>query len=99
MTLPVQTELVDVLAAAVLGVEGVAALHGGMFGEAATYLPGRRVLGVQLTEHTAEVHLVVRYGRDVHAVAAAVRAVAAPLVPGGVVDVAVEDVAVEDVSA
>ncbi|MFD4183444.1 hypothetical protein ACFWPB_20405, partial [Rhodococcus sp. NPDC058514] len=43
-----ETEPADLIADAVLAVPGVAGLHGGMFGEVATYLPGRRVLGVAL---------------------------------------------------
>jgi len=81
----------DVLAAAVLAVDGVAGLHGGMFGEVGTYLPGRRVAGVALHDAGAEVHIAVRFGVDVQLVATAVRAAAAPLV-GGPVDVVIEDV-------
>ncbi len=81
----------DVLAAAVLAVDGVAGLHGGMFGEVGTYLPGRRVAGVALHDAGAEVHIAVRFGVDVQIVATAVRAAAAPLV-GGPVDVVIEDV-------
>ena len=45
-----ETELADSIAAAVLAVPGVAALHPGMFGEVGTYLPGRRVTGVRITD-------------------------------------------------
>ena len=39
---------VDAIARAVTDVEGVADLHGGVLGEVATYLPGRRVPGIRL---------------------------------------------------
>ena len=89
-----EVALVDAVVAAVRAVPGVAELHGGLFGEAATYLPGRRVAGVRIIDGTAEVHLSVRYGSSVHAVAGAVRRAVLGLV-GGPVDVIVEDV-VED---
>lgn len=83
--------LVDVIVAAVRAVPGVAELHGGLFGEAATYLPGRRVAGVRIIDDTAEIHLSVRYGSSVHEVAGAVRRAVLALVRGPV-DVVVEDV-------
>jgi hypothetical protein len=49
----------EVVAAAVLAVPGVVRLHGGRFGGLATYLPGRRVIGVRIDEHGTEVHVVV----------------------------------------
>ncbi len=79
-----QPDRADVIAAAVSGV-------GGLFGEAATYLPGRRVTGVRLSDDGVEVHVTVSYGRSVHAVADAVRTAVASLVTGSV-DVIVEDV-------
>lgn len=82
----------DRIRAVVLAVPGVADLHGGAFGEAATYLPGRRVPGVRLTEDgTAEVHVVLTLDVPVLATAARVRDAVAVVV-GGRVDVVVEDV-------
>ena len=49
----------EVVAATVLAVPGVVKLHGGRFGELATYLPGRRVIGVRIDERGTEVHVVV----------------------------------------
>ena len=46
--------------AAVLSVPDVHDLHGGAFGEVATYLPGRRVPGVRLTDDGVELHVVTR---------------------------------------
>ena len=51
--------LAEVVAEAVLAVPGVVRLHGGRFGELATYLPGRRVIGVRVDERGTEVHVVV----------------------------------------
>ena len=48
----------DRLAAAVLAVPGVEALHPGMFDEVGTYLPGRRVAGIRITDHAVDVHVV-----------------------------------------
>lgn len=81
----------DLVAAAVLAVDGVAGLHGGTFGEVASYLPGRRVEGIRLTDEITEVHLVLQWGAPVLATADAVRAVVAPLVRTPV-DITVQDV-------
>jgi len=88
---PTGDELADRVAAVVLTVRGVTGLHGGMFGETATYLPGRRVLGVRLTENVTDIHLTLTYGAPVFATAQQVRTAVAALVPGPV-NVTVEDV-------
>ncbi|MFD4264555.1 hypothetical protein [Rhodococcus sp. NPDC058481] len=85
------------IADAVLAVPGVAGLHGGMFGEVATYLPGRRVLGVALGDDSCAVHISVRYPANVVETAERVRASLAPLVAGPV-DVTVEDVLTERIT-
>jgi uncharacterized alkaline shock family protein YloU len=90
---PVPEQPADRLAAAVLAVPGVAALHPGMFGEVGTYLPGRRVAGIRLTDTAVDVHIVVVFGVPVRATAAAVRATVGALQPGAAVNVTVEDVA------
>lgn len=84
-------ELVDSIAAAVTVVEGVAALHSGMFGEAATYLPGRRVAGIRLADDGTQVHISLLFGYPLRPTAEAVRDAVAPLVAGPV-HVTVEDV-------
>ena len=81
------------LAATVLRVPGVVGLHSGMFGEVGTYLPGRRVAGIRITDDAVEVHVVVRFGVSVRDTAAAVRAAAAAGHPGVAINVTVEDVA------
>lgn len=83
--------LVDAVAAAVRSVDGVADLHGGTFGEAATYLPGRRVPGVRITPDGTEVHVALRLGAPIRETAQAIRRAVADQVPGPV-DVTVEDV-------
>lgn len=88
---PAPLELADLVAAATRSVPGVSDLHPGAFGEVATYLPGRRVVGVRTTDALTEVHVVVTFAAPVLATAAAVRAAVQPLV-GTEVHVFVEDV-------
>lgn len=95
-------EPVDLLADAVLMVPGVHDLHGGVLGEVATYLPGRRVPGIRLREQSGgvDVHVVLDWDAPVAAtseqVRVAVRALQA-FVPAvrldGPIDVVVEDYA------
>jgi uncharacterized alkaline shock family protein YloU len=84
-------DLSETLAHAVTGIEGVAGLHGGMFGEVATYLPGRRVAGIRLSETGIDVHVSLRSDAPVRATADAVRR-AVHAVVDGPVHVTVEDV-------
>lgn len=91
----------DRIADAVLGCPGVAALHGGRFGEIATYLPRRRVAGVRVHQetNTTEVHVVGRYPSPVPEIARQVRTALRPLVGDARVDVVVGDYAGETESA
>lgn len=83
----------EIVAAAAGAVPGVAGLYGGLFGEVATHLAGRRVPGVRIDDGgNAEVHVVVHWGQPVPATAYAVRRAVARLVPGEV-HVVVDDVA------
>ena len=82
----------DQVADAVLAVPGVHALHAGLLGEVATYLPGRRVQGVRRREDGCEVHLVLEWDAPVGATTEEVRAALAGLVTGPV-DLTVEDIA------
>ena len=91
-------EQADVVAAAVKGVPGVAGLHGGMFGEVGTYLPGRRVPGVRIGDGVTEVHVTLFYGSAVRETAGRIRDTVAGLV-GGIVDVTVEDVVADEIGA
>jgi len=81
----------DLIVSAATLVPGVTDLHAGAFGEVATYLPGRRVVGVRLTPGLTEVHVVVAMGVPILQVAESVRQVVQPLVDTPV-DVFVEDV-------
>ena len=84
-------EPADQIATAVLAVPGVAGLHAGMFGEVATYLPGRRVTGVRIGADAVEVHVSVLVDVPIRATASAIRQTVALLTPLPV-DVTVEDI-------
>lgn len=90
-----QGSVADTVADIVRAVPGVADLHAGMFGEVATYLPGRRVTGVRVTDDSVDVHITVSAESPVRPTAASVRAAVAAALPGHAVDVTVEDVAAE----
>lgn len=91
MTAESDVELADTVAAAALAVSGVAGLHGGEFGEIATYLPGRKVLGVRIDDRHCDIHISAEYPSDVNGVADGVRAAVEKLVPVSV-SVTVEDI-------
>ena len=84
----------EAVAAAALGCPPIADLTGGRFGEVATYLPGRRILGVREVDGTIEVHLVARWGSPLPEVAEVVRAAVAPHAGGQPVAVFVDDIEV-----
>ncbi len=85
-------QIVDDVAAAVLTVDGVIALHGGLFGENATYVPGRRVRGIRIGENATGIHLTATYGAAIPITAQQVRHAVAAVIPGPV-NVTVEDLA------
>jgi len=80
------------LARLVLTCPAVVAMHGGVAGEAATYLPGARVIGVRVLPARVEVHVVVRWPVLADEVAAQILAVTAQVVGGRRVDVVIGDV-------
>lgn len=84
----------DALTALARSVDGVAAMHGGEFGEVATHLPGRKIVGIRITDDSCDVHIAVAYPCDVRAVARAVRLALEPHVEVPV-SVTVEDVVIE----
>lgn len=87
------SELADRVAERVRAVPGVFGLHAGAFGEAATYLPGRRVTGVRMRDEQVDVHVITVWGFDVHEVAATIRSALTELLPSRSITVTVEDVA------
>jgi hypothetical protein len=74
------SELSEQIAAAARSVEGVADLHGGMFGEIGTYLSGVRVAGIRIAGGRIEVHVTLYWDYPVRATADAVRSAVEPLV-------------------
>lgn len=90
-------EPADVVVAAVLALPGVVDMHPGMFGEVATYLPGRRVPGVQVREDDCQVHVVLRYSTDIHRTADEIRAVVEPIVHTSV-HVTIQDLVEDDLA-
>lgn len=81
----------DAIAATVLGCRDVVRLSGGDFGEIATYLPGRRVVGVSLRPEGLSVHVVVRYGPPLPEIAARIHRMLGLLVGGIPVEVVIDD--------
>lgn len=58
----------------------------------ATYLPGRKVAGVDVDSDTVRLDLVARWGYLLTDVAADVRRAVSPLVKGRPIDIVIEDV-------
>ena len=86
----------EAVAAAALGSPLIADLSGGRFGEVATYLPGRRILGVREFDGTIEVHVVAKWGTPLPEVAEVVRAAVAPHAAGTPVAIFVDDIEVPE---
>ncbi len=83
---------VDAVAAAVQGCAGVSALDGGQNGEIATYLPGRKVPGVQVSGGRVRVQIRSQWGVPVTDLAALISVVLAPLTGSRPVDVLIADI-------
>lgn len=84
---------VDAVAAAVVACPSVANLvQGGPGDQVATFLPGRRVGGVRVTDEVVEVHIATRWDVPIPAAAAEVRSALAGLAGARTVTVAVDDV-------
>jgi len=81
--------LAQQVADAVTGCPGVASLTSRAI---ATYLPGRRIEGVDVDGDTVRIGLVVRWDHTVTEVATDVRRAVAPLVGGRPIDISVEDI-------
>ncbi|HVL05800.1 MAG TPA: hypothetical protein VM388_07420 [Acidimicrobiales bacterium] len=82
----------EAVAAAAKACPLVAGLSGGRFGEIATYLPGRRILGLREADGTVEVHVVARWGTPLPELAEEVRAAVTPRAGGLPVAVFIEDI-------
>jgi hypothetical protein len=82
----------DQIAAAVQACPLVAGLHGGAFGEVATYRPGHRVPGIRVTDDEAEIHVVGRFPATMSQIAGQVRDAAALLVGMLPIHVTIEDI-------
>lgn len=83
------------VADAALAVDGVLDLHGGMFGEVATYAPGAKITGVRIDADRGEVHLVTDLTRNLRTVAEEVRG-EAERIAGVPFVVTVEDVRIDE---
>lgn len=90
------TTLAERIAAAVVAHPGVAALHGGVFGSVATYLPGRRLVGVRVGvgDEPVELGVVLRLDQPIPDVVRALRREVSAMCGGAAVDITVADVAV-----
>lgn len=93
---PAPATLAELVAEAVVAHPSVVRLDGGAFGTVATWLSGRRLVGVLVgrTDEPVEIGVVLRLDRPIPATVAALRASLAPLVDGVPVDVTVADVEV-----
>ncbi|WP_232662025.1 hypothetical protein [Pseudonocardia sp. TRM90224] len=91
-------DLAERVAAVVTAHPAVAALHGGEFGAVATYLPGRKLVGVRIGDgdEPVEVGLVVHAGHPIPQVVRSVRRDVSALCPGSVVDIVVADIVLAD---
>jgi hypothetical protein len=83
---------VDAVAAAVQGCAGVSALDAGQDGEIASYLPGRKVPGVQVSGGRVRVQIRSRWGVPATGLAALIIVVLAPLTGTRPVDVLIADI-------
>lgn len=83
--------LVEPVAAAILACPAVSRLSAGPFGTVGTYLPGRRVAGVQITDTEVTVR-VVGYPVPLRTLESQVRGAVSELVPGLPVHLGVDDI-------
>jgi hypothetical protein len=81
------------VAAAVLAHPSVARLHGGRFGDIATHLPGRRLVGVRIgaRDEPVELGVVLHMDRPIPGVVRELRREVSRLCAGAAVDITVAD--------
>ena len=91
-------ELAERVAAAVRAHPAVARLDGGAFGAVATYLPGRKLVGVRIGEgdEPVEVAVVLHPDRPIPDVVRALRRDVSRLCGGAAVDITVADLALPE---
>ena len=91
---PDPVELAERVAAAVAAHPAVAALHGGIYNDIATYLPGRKLVGVRIGEgdEPVEVAVVLRADRPIPEVVRSLRREVSLLCGGAAVDITVTDI-------
>jgi hypothetical protein len=84
------------VAAAVTAHPAVAGLHGGLYGAVATYLPGRKLVGVRIGEgdEPVEIAVVLYPDRPIPDVVPALRREVSRLCGGRAVDITVADIVV-----
>ncbi len=95
---PDSGQLADAVAAAVRAHPAVADLDGGPFGTIASYLPGRRVVGVRVGEsgEPVEVSVVARLGTPLPQLATELRRVITAVTGSRAIDVTINDVITDD---
>lgn len=84
---------VDAVARAVCACPGVEGLYDGFPDEVATYLPGRRLVGVWVGDDAVDVQVRAAWGIPAPQIAAGIQAAVAPLAGGRSVDVMIAAVA------
>jgi hypothetical protein len=90
--------LAERVACAVTAHPAVARLHGGRFGAIATYLPGRRLIGVRIGagDEPVELGLVLHLDRPIPEVVPVIRREVSRLCGGATVDITVADLELPD---
>jgi hypothetical protein len=83
---------VDAVAAAVTACPGVSGLFGGRGDAIASYLPGRRVPGVEVQPFTVTIHVRGRWGVSASQLLAEIAAAVSPLLLGKRLQVVVADI-------
>jgi len=99
VTVPTTTEassLAEQVAAVVTSHPAVVRLHGGVFGDVATYLPGRKLTGVRIGmgDEPVELGVVLRLDRPIPAVVRELRRTVSTMCGGAPVDITVGDAVV-----
>jgi hypothetical protein len=84
---------VDDIQAAVLGCPGVAGLGSGTIGELATYLPGRRVPGIRVTQELVELEICAAWGPSAKLIASQIWAALAAIVTDRPIEIVITDIA------